>query len=288
MWEIFWQVVVFGLLLFVLAFVAIIFFNEVLLFSYLLVDYNLRAIYKPQEYPQATLSRYIKNFWQELFYILAKFIYLPYKWLDITVNPKSNCDTAVLLVHGYCRNQSDWLWMRKQLKQQECPIFAVNLEPMFVAIEEITRNSLPTKIKQIKEQTKCKHIILIGHSMGGLVSSYYSEYLDLDNTIKAVITIGTPFSGTKIAVAGAGTNARQMCPGSKFLQELHTKIGRNPTKYYQICSKFDNKIFPWQSALYEHNHQDRYYILGFAAHLYMLRTKEVAKQLNVWISGLIK
>ncbi len=287
MWDMIAQIAGIALLILLLTFLGIVFFSEVLLFSYLLIDYNLRSLYKPKEYPPAPLSRFIVNFWKEYIYIMAKFLLLPFKWLDLTINKSSPAETAVLLVHGYCRNQSDWLWMRKQLKELNCPIFTINLQPMLAPIEDIVHDSFPKKIEEIKNTTQCKKLILVGHSMGGLACSYYKEFVDKQDFVKNVITIGTPFYGTKIAIAATGPNARQMCPGNEFLNDLHSKIGHNPTQYYQICTKFDNKIFPWQSALYEHSDTDKHHILTFEAHLLMLRSKEVAQQLNTWLSELI-
>lgn len=280
------QIIVYCFLFFILIFVGIAFFNEILIFSFLLVDYNLKSLYRPQEYPPAPLSRYVRNFWSEFFYIMRKFIILPYKWMDLTLNTKSEEHTAVLFVHGYCRNQTDWLRMRKHMRSLKCPVFFVNLEPMFESIEAITIASLVPKIKHIQQTTKCKHLILVGHSMGGLVSSYFSENLDETNLVKAIITIGTPFYGTKISVVGNGENAKEMCPGSAFLTTLHNKILNSAKRYFQIASRFDNMIFPWQSAILEHVSKDQQQIQAFDAHLCMLRSKEVVEKVKAWVQEL--
>lgn len=282
------QILLISGILFLLIFVGIAFFNEILLFSFLLVDYSLKSLYKPKEYPPVEFTRYIKNFWREFFYIMRKYPYWPLKWCNLTLNEKSQSDTAILFVHGYCRNQTDWLWMRSQLKDFDCPIFFVNLEPTFSSIDNITKTSLIPKINHIKEHTRCKRLILVGHSMGGLVSSYFSEYLDIGDLVKAVITIGTPYGGTKIAVVGAGANAREMCPGSAFLTDLHAKMHNTAKDYYQICTKFDNKIFPWQSAVFENTDPKKQAILSYEAHLCLLRSKEVATHLKSWLQDLIQ
>lgn len=277
-----------GAIITVLALVGFMFLNEFMLFTFLMVDYNLRAMYKPGEYQHASLSRYFKNFWAELYYVLGKYYLYPAKWCNLTLNSNIPADTAILLVHGYCRHQGDWLWMRRQLAQLNLPLFCVNLQPALAAIPEITKSSLPKKIASIIEQTKCKNIIVVAHSMGGLVSSYYSEFLDDQNLIKAIITIGTPYYGTKVSIIGAGKNAVDMCPGSNFLTELHVPLHKSQKNYYQICSKFDNIIFPWQSALFDNTPHARQYVLPLEAHLCMLHSHEVADQLKKWIKELIR
>lgn len=273
--------------MYVLLFIGFVCLNEVLIFSFLFVEYNLKALYKPREYPAASFGHYIRNYWVEIVLILGKYYLYPVRWLNLSLNVDNKNDTAILLIHGYCRSQSDWLWMRKQLQRNGCPIFCLNLEPMLAPLQEIVANSLPAKIASIKEQTNCKNLILIAHSMGGLVSSYYSEFMDDQKLVKAIITIGTPFYGTKIAIAGPGENAKQMCPGSAFLTELHVPMHKTQTKYYQVCSRFDNKVFPWQSALLELSGDEHHFVLPFTAHLELLYSKEVAKQLNNWIQAIV-
>ncbi len=281
------QIIGYTFVFFCLLFVGFAFFNEVLIFSFLLVDYNLKSLYRPTEYPPASISRYIRNFWCEFFYVMRKYILLPYKWLDLSVNVKAEQHTAILFVHGYCRNQSDWLYMRKHMQSLQYPMFLVNLSPTFASIADITKESLIPKISQIKQATQCKHLILVAHSMGGLVSSYYSEYLDQENLVKAIITIGTPYFGTKISIVGNGANAKDMCPGSSFLTALHNKIVHSSKQYMQIASRFDNMIFPWQSAILEHTPKQQQQIIDFEAHLCMLRDQKVVAQVKQWVQELV-
>lgn len=273
------------LLLLLFLFCCFILFNNMLLFGILFVDYSVRSYTAPKDYPPASAWRYIKNFWREMWYVFGKYYLLPLKWCNFTVKGKKN-DTVILLIHGYCRSQTDWYWMRKQFKATNLPVYCVNLEPMFGSIQELASNKVVDKIKLIKQQTNCKNIIIIGHSMGGIVGSYYSEYLDNAKLIKAVITIASPFSGTKVSMFAKGDNAKEMCPGSSFLTELRIAIDKTPSKYYQICSKFDNIIFPWQSSLLSSCPSENQLVLPFAGHLTLIHMKEIAAQLSTWIKKL--
>lgn len=268
--------------------VGIILFNSIALFTFLFIEYNLGTMYTPKDYPAVSVNHYIKNFWREFYYVLGKYYLLPFKWLNLSIKSQGQDTTAILLVHGYCRHQADWLWLRKQFKDTQCPIFTVNLRPNFASIATITKNSLPKKIAAIKKLKNCDNIILIGHSMGGIVASYYSEYLDKAGLIKAVVTIGSPLQGTKVSVSGAGKNAREMCPNTEFLQELSARMLKTPHKYYHILSRFDNLIFPWSSAALNSTPAAQQLILPVAGHLEMLHSKEVAAQLNTWVKLIIQ
>ena len=278
------KLVIAAIVLFILGLCSIVIFNQTLLFTFFFLLYNNKTMHEPKTYPPASMALYAKSFCKEVFYVLGKYYYLPFKYVNLQIKAPHNSDTAILLVHGYCRSQIDWLWLRKQLKSTNCNIFTLNLMPLLSSIEEITTQNLPAKIAQIKQQTNCKQIILIGHSMGGLVSSYYKEFLDHDKLITAVITIGSPYHGTKISVAAAGINAQEMCPGSEFLARMRQQIATHNQDYYQISSKFDNIVFPWNSALLETMPASRQMVLPFTTHLGLLHSPAVAAQLKQWIA----
>lgn len=253
------------------------------LFTYLYIDRSLNTLRDPERYPRISLWTYFNNYWPELFYQFGKFYLYPLKFFNISRNIGKN-KTAVLLIHGYGRNQTDWLWLRKRIG--DLPIFTVNLHPDFSAIEEITETSIPKAISIIQQKTACEKIVLVGHSMGGLVASYYSEYLDTQNLISDIITIASPLHGTKISVMGYGENAKQMCPGSSFLNNLRHKIHKSSKNYYQIASQFENLLFPWDSALLPDTTKNCKLIIKFVPHLSLLHDKDVAKQLKSWLNNI--
>lgn len=56
-------------------------------------------------------------------------------------------------------------------------------------------------------------IMLIGHSMGGLISRHYMQKYGTEK-IKGQISLGTPYRGTKAYRLGRGLQGRQFKPGS--------------------------------------------------------------------------
>lgn len=265
-------------------FVAFIAINNIFTFIYLFIDYNLSRLKDKELYPTISGLHFIKQCFIEGYYVFGKFYLYPYKFVNLTLPPEPiQHKYAVLLIHGYGRTQTDWIWFRKQLNDLQVPIYTVNLAPAFAAIEQITIDSLPNKIAQIKQQTNCEKIILVGHSMGGLVATYYKEFFDDEKLIDAVMCITSPFKGTKLSIAATGENSKQMLPNSHFTNKLRMKIALNPNNYYFIATKFDNIVFPWQSELLDGVPQEQQLILGEVSHLSTLHYKVVAQQINVWI-----
>lgn len=264
-----------------LVFIGYAIFAHTFLFLYLYIDLKLRTWRDPQTYAPIPTNTFLKNYCCELWYILGKIYLYPWRFADLTVhnNPSKY---AVLLIHGYGRCQTDWLWLRKQLPKH-MPVFLVNLKPAFSTIEKITIQSLPGVISNIRQQTGCEKVILIGHSMGGIVASFYKEFMDHQQEIAAVIAIGSAFHGTKIAILGLGENAREMCPGSEFLNSLRHKIQRQHQNYFQISTQFENLISPWESSVLPELAADHSLVLRTVPHLSMLHNAEVATQLNRWL-----
>jgi hypothetical protein len=56
-------------------------------------------------------------------------------------------------------------------------------------------------------------LIMIGHSMGGLVARYYAECLDTNKYTGRIITIGTPFQGSVKALAALASNRVRLTAG---------------------------------------------------------------------------
>jgi len=199
-----------------------------------------------------------------------------------------NCTTPILLVHGYAQNQADWIWLKHKLKQKGIgPVYSLNLCPPFasmIQLAELVKN----KVEEISQETKHPNIILIGHSMGGLISSYYSEFLASPGEVSAIITLGTPFQGTKLAALGFGQNVTEMIPNSQFLRELTKKIKVSSIQYHYIASKVDNLIVPWESAIPSYadgsdGSKENTFIVENRGHLSLLISSRVINQIIQWL-----
>jgi len=200
-----------------------------------------------------------------------------------TLTAERHTLAPILFVHGYLHNQIAWYWFTHQLQKKSGvgPIYTINLSPPFASIAELAK-LLENKIKEIKAETGASQVILIGHSMGGLVNSYFCEHLAKPSEVAKIIAIGSPFRGTKVAALGYGKNAKEMAPNSAFLLDLFENIRLSQVPYYSIASKFDNIVIPWESAILEgstHNHL----IIDDQGHLRLLISPLVIEQVWKWI-----
>lgn len=202
--------------------------------------------------------------------------------------------TPILLIHGYLHNQAAWLWFKRTLKldPEVGPIFTLNLCPPFASLT-VYAELLQNRIAEILKETGQSQIILIGHSMGGLVASFYNEFIANPNEVLKVITLGAPFQGTKLVALGMGENVMEMSPQSLFLNQLNEKMQNSKTPYYYVASKIDNIVVPWQSALPFHLAEEwqpnlsanNVLVLEDHGHLRLLISQQVLNQVKDWVTA---
>jgi len=94
-------------------------------------------------------------------------------------------------------------------------------------------------------------VYLVAHSMGGLALRCWWAAHDGDVRIHHAITIATPHRGTVLARFGLSPNARQMRPGSRWLQAL---AAAEPADRAARCTCLlagcDNVVFPAALAVW--------------------------------------
>lgn len=133
----------------------------------------------------------------------------------------------ILLIHGYGHDAGAWCYHRPRLAQSGIgPLFTIDLGSPTHSIGEYARR-VQQKAEKIAAIAGTKNLILVGYSMGGLVAADYALRLAAEGTVKGVITIGSPFEGTRMAIFGNGLCAKQMHYRTPFLKGLKEKVVAN-------------------------------------------------------------
>lgn len=149
--------------------------------------------------------------------------------------------TPILCVNGYLHNSSAWHFMREKLEKEGAgPIYTISVGNPVESIKN-KANRVKKLAEKIAKETGRNDLVLIGHSMGGLVSSEYASNLAPENTVKGIITLGSPLQGTHIAKIGIGQAAREMGKKSSFVKQLQENIDKTAqkVKFYHFGSKTD-------------------------------------------------
>lgn len=150
---------------------------------------------------------------------------------------------GVLLVHGYLCNRGLWNGWIARLRAQGVPVVAVNLEPVLGRIDDTVR-AIEAGVRQLEACTGVPPLA-VAHSMGGLALRCWWAAHGGDARLHHAVTLGTPHQGTWLARFGLSPNARQMRPGSPWLQAL---AAREPAGRAARCTcvvaTCDNVVFP--------------------------------------------
>ncbi len=152
--------------------------------------------------------------------------------------------TPVLLIPGYCCNRAMWRSLRRELRQAGRLVATVTLDPPFAGID-LLAEALALRIDRLLADTGARQVVLVGHSMGGLVARAYLWRRGGEHVAK-LITIATPHHGTWLARLGLGRNAREMVPGSGWLAALNSRAPGVPSAC--VWSAGDEIVQPPESA----------------------------------------
>ncbi|WP_338681503.1 alpha/beta fold hydrolase [Janthinobacterium sp. TB1-E2] len=157
----------------------------------------------------------------------------------------------VLLVHGYVCNGGYWTKLSLQLARAGIVHKAIDLEPINADIEEFVP-LVEQAITELCARTGSDRVILVAHSMGGLVARAWLRHYGAARVAR-IITIGTPHHGTALANLAAGANARQMSrvngtPSGWLAQLAASETPETRALITSIYSHHDNIVAPQASA----------------------------------------
>ncbi|MEO8102032.1 MAG: alpha/beta fold hydrolase [Betaproteobacteria bacterium] len=160
--------------------------------------------------------------------------------------------TPILLVPGFFSNRGMWLRFRRWLAAAKLgPVYAVTLEPLTGSIDAMV-TSLEACIDEILRATGQEKIIVVAHSMGGLVTRAYMAQAGAKR-IARFITLGTPHHGTRMAGMGLLECAQQMVFEGPWLEMLADMEAANPpgVPTLSIYTLNDDLVYPPESSVLE-------------------------------------
>lgn len=179
----------------------------------------------------------------------------------------------LLLIHGYGCSRGSWWWLRRRLEKAGWTVATINLEPIYTDIDNYLA-PLARRIDDVLAATGAPRLILVGHSMGGLVARAYLHRFGAERVAR-LITLGTPHQGSRLAKIGIGQNARQMEPGNDWLRALPCEVVAPATTV--IYSPHDNYVMP---AANLHLPGAEHRPIDALGHLAMLFSPRVAGELR--------
>ena len=203
----------------------------------------------PSEKENFDFVIFLSFIWEIIVDIVFFFLYfVGFYNFDTKIISKEK-EFPVVLIPGYTMNRGYFFPYATGLQKRGYNVFVFSPKKLFDSIEDMA-GYLQYKINEVLKETGKEKVILVGHSMGGLLSRYYLQRLDGDKHVKKIITIGTPHYGTKLAPFGYGKNAREMEVNSTFISDLNRDIEdfQKNIDFLSIVSKSDNMVIPYQNG----------------------------------------
>ncbi len=180
---------------------------------------------------------------------------------------------VIVLVHGLYHNPSAWMVMKRRLINAGFTnVFAFSYRSFFTSFETVLEkferflDSLP--------YSPDRPLLLVGHSLGGLVSRAYAQNRAGGRVPAGIVTLGTPHSGSKMVAFGIGGLAKSIGYGEPLFERLDLVGDVATCTAEAIFSPADNLVLPPES-LQPPTGWGRYETAPMS-HIAMLYSKEVA------------
>lgn len=162
--------------------------------------------------------------------------------------------TPVLFVHGINGTPLDWKYLARGLDSRR-------YQPWFYYYPSGLRLNLVSgllheKIRAMQRRYGFEKLVVVAHSMGGLVSRAFINRYAKDpgnDYLQLFVSISTPWGGDKTARVGLNSSPlsvpswEDVAEGSPFIEELHRQSLPPDLGFYLFFSFGGNRRFHWDA-----------------------------------------
>lgn len=151
--------------------------------------------------------------------------------------------TPVLLVHGLFHNASAWFLFRRRLKRAGMENLHTYQYNSFTKDFSQAVAGCEKKLDSMLGGRPDAKVIIIGHSLGGLVARAVAGNDLYRDKITALVTLGSPHNGSGLAWLGGNTMSRGLIPGREISNRLNEVVDPDCPKLC-VYTLVDDFVFP--------------------------------------------
>lgn len=111
-----------------------------------------------------------------------------------------------------------------------------------ISLENIARDFDDFAMKIASE------LVLVGISQGGIIGSYWLEFMSGEEKCKDLVSVCSPFYGSSLACFLPLEGIQELRPKSDFLFQLREKIKKSNVRYHCIWNPIDLVVIPGSNA----------------------------------------
>lgn len=186
---------------------------------------------------------------QMLAYLTYPLGYMKNLW-----RPKASADSSrppVLLVHGLYHNAGAWLVFKWMLKRAGFGRVYLWTYPSFGRDFQLISDQLKQVLRNTVEASGGEPVILIGHSLGGLLVRSILADPQARPAVRAAVLLGAPNHGSKLAALALGKLGRGLILDGPLVRSLNAACAPALLPKLNLFSPLDNLVLPNRSLTME-------------------------------------
>ncbi|MFT5685027.1 MAG: triacylglycerol lipase [Myxococcota bacterium] len=202
-------------------------------------------VFECQERPplsRSTVSRLVRESASVVLFVLTAPLALLPSWprRPLTEGPPQ---PPVLLVPGYGLHRMGFIPLAGYLRRRQNRwVWAIN-NPSWQDDIPAFSKALSRAVERIRKRTGAQQVDIIGHSMGGIVAANYINAAPV-GTVRRLVTLGTPWRGTKMHIFGIGRQSHALSLVSPEIRAVR----RVSASVHTLWSKTDGIVLPTHHA----------------------------------------
>jgi len=185
---------------------------------------------------------------QESACLLVTILLRPFGWFPARLPARAQGSLPpIILLHGLFQNRSCLFWLQHRLRSAGYrQVISINTPP-WRDLETLTE-LLAKKVDELRIRLKVDKVILVGHSMGGMIARNYVQNRGGAANVERVVTLGSPHHGSKLAPFALSPMGKTLLPGSEFLRRFNSGPWPQDLPIVSVYTRYDNIVMPAELA----------------------------------------
>jgi len=172
----------------------------------------------------------------------------PAGWFRPKILPATHASgVPILFLHGLFQNRSCWTWIKYRLRRKGYrSLHDINLPPWKDV--EILTERVSKKVDELRLASGVDKVILVGHSMGGIIARNYLQIRGGADKVEKCILLAPPNGGSRLATFALSKLGQSLLPSSDFMKHLRDAPLPSEIPITAVYSRHDNIVIPYESG----------------------------------------